>query len=136
VNATNSISSLRSFATNPANGFLVSAGDLSRAPLFWGATNALAGISMQTVSDAGKEEFMRRSANLLSTQSLAFTVFIRAESGSFVRDLSGRETFRVKGATTRETVVQLQPMYPPVADPAVPAAPTNWSVIKPRSLSY
>ena len=55
LNATNTISSLRSFATNSSNGFFVSAGDLSRAPLFWVATNALAGISMQGVSDAGRE---------------------------------------------------------------------------------
>ena len=136
LNATNTIASLQRFATNPANGFFVSPGDLSRSPLFFTSTNALAGVSMLNVSDAGREEFMRRSANLLSTQSLAFSVYIRAEAGTFVRGGTGGDRFRVAATAARETVVQIRPMYAPVTDPTIPASPTNWSIVKPRSISY
>jgi len=136
LNATNTISALQSFATNTSNGFLVSVGDLSRSPVFSTTNTALAGVSMLGVSDAGREEFLRRSSDLLSTQSLAFTVFLRAEAGGFVRDLSGVDRFRMKAAATREIVVQLRPEYAPASDPTVPATPTSWSVITPKSLTY
>ncbi len=136
LNATNAMASLRTFATNSTNGFLVSVGDLSRAPLFWTSTNALAGVSMQAVSDAGREEFMRRSANLLSTQSLAFSIYVRAEAGTFVKGISGTDRFRVAATASSETVVQLRPMYAPTTDPTIPLAPTNWSIVKPRSINY
>jgi len=136
LNAADTISSLQSFAGNPANGFLVSVGDLSRSPVFSTSTNALAGVPMLGVSDAGREEFMRRSANLLTTQSLAFTIFIRAQAGSFDRSPAGTDRFRVKASASREMVVQLQPVYPPAADPLAPAAPHHWNILYPSTLSY
>jgi hypothetical protein len=136
VNSTNTLSSLQSFATNPANGFLVSVGDLSRSPLFSTSTNALAGTSMLGVSDAGREEFMRRAANLLTTHSLAFTVFIRAQAGKFERSPDGADRFRVHASTAREMVVQLQPVYPAAANPLVPTAPDSWRILRPRTRNY
>jgi hypothetical protein len=136
VNATNTLSSLQSFVTNPANGFLVSVGDLSRSPLFSTSTNALAGTSMLGVSDAGREEFLRRAANLLTTHSLAFTVFIRAQAGKFERSPDGTERFRVQASTAREMIVQLQPVYPAAANPLVPTAPDSWRILRPRTRNY
>lgn len=136
LNAVNTLSSLQSFATNPANGFFVSVGDLSRAPLFFTSTNALAGVSMSGVSDAGREEFMRRSANLLTTQSLAFTIFIRAQAGNFERSAKGTDRFRVKASNAREMVVQLRPVYAPGDDPLVPAKPVGWTILRPRTINY
>lgn len=136
LNASTSLSSLRSFATNPSNGYYISVGDLSRAPLFFAATNALAGVSMTNVSDAGREEFMRRSANLLSTQSLAFTVFIKAQAGSFERTSVGGDRFRVRATMAREMVVQIQPTYAPGGSPLVPSTPVGWNVLRPRTINY
>ena len=136
LNASTSLSSLRSFATNPSNGYFISVGDLSRAPLFFAATNALAGVSMTNVSDAGREEFMRRSANLLSTQSLAFTVFIKAQAGSFERTSVGGDRFRVRATMAREMVVQIQPTYAPGGSPLVPSTPVGWNVLRPRTINY
>lgn len=136
LNATTTLSSLQNFATNPTNGFLVSVGDISRASAFSTSTNVLTDVSMLGVSDAGREEFMRRTASLLTTQSLAFTVFIRAQAGSFERTPAGTDRFRIKADTAREMVVQLQPVYPPAADPLVPAAPVSWNILFPRTLNY
>jgi len=135
-NVTNTLTALQSFATNSSNGYLVSVADLARSPLFWTTNSSLAGVPMLGVSDAGREEFMRRSSNLLSTQSLAFSIFVRAEVGDFVRDSSSNDRFRVKAATTRETVVQLRPTYGPTSDPTIPEPPANWEIVKPRTITY
>jgi hypothetical protein len=136
LNATNTVAALGSFAANPTNGFIVSPGDLSRSRVFSGATNALAGVPMLGVSDAGREEFFRRSAGLLTTHSLAFTVYIRAQAGSFVRGASGADRFVVKANTEREMTVQLRPVYDPADDPLVPTRPVTWNVLYPRTLNH
>jgi len=136
VSSAGTVAELRSFATNSTTGFLVSVGDISRAPLFWGTNSALAGVSMQSVSDAGREEFMRRSANLMNTQSLSFTIFVRAQAGGFQRNSSGEDKFKPSATVVRETVVQFIPTYPVSSDPTVPVAPSTWSVAIPRSISY
>ena len=136
LDVSRAVSSLQSFATNASNGYLVSIGDLSRAPDFSSTNTSLAGVSLAGVSDAGREEFMRRSANLLSTQSLAFTVFVRAEAGGFIRGASGEYRFQAKASSVRETVVQLLPTYDPSTDPAIPVSPTGWTIAKPRAITY
>ncbi|MFM8763814.1 MAG: hypothetical protein ACKOEZ_03105, partial [Spartobacteria bacterium] len=138
LNPTNTVAAIRNFATNSANGFLVSVGDLSRIPAFWGngtsATNIVPSVAMSAASDAGKEEFLRRTANLLTTQSLAFTVYIVGQTGEILTK-SGTDTFVPASTTTTETVVQLEPVYPPTSS-ETPVAPTGWKTLKPRTLSY
>ena len=89
LNATNAISLIKEFATNSTNGFLISAGDLSRVPAFWSTNNSptsviVPGVRMSDVSDSGKEEFFRRTANLLTTQSLAYTIYVVGQAGEIV----------------------------------------------------
>jgi hypothetical protein len=138
LNPTNTVVAIRNFATNSTNGFLVSIGDLSRIPAFWGngtsPTNIVPTVAMSAASDAGKEEFLRRTANLLTTQSLAFTVYIVGQTGEILTK-SGADTFVPASTTTTETVIQLEPVYPATSD-ETPVAPTEWKTLKPRTLSY
>jgi hypothetical protein len=138
LNSTNTVAAIRNFATNSTNGFLVSVGDLSRISAFWGnattATNIVPSVAMSAASDAGKEEFLRRTANLLTTQSLAFTVYIVGQTGE-IQTKSGTDTFIPYSTTTTETVIQLEPVYPATSR-ETPVAPTEWKTLKPRSLSY
>lgn len=138
LSPTNTVAAIRNFATNSTNGFLVSVGDLSRIPAFWGngtsPTNIVPTVAMSAASDAGKEEFLRRTANLLTTQSLAFTVYIVGQTGEILTK-SGTDTFVPASTTTTETVIQLEPVYPATSD-ETPVAPTEWKTLKPRTLSY
>ena len=138
LNPTNTIAAVRSFATNSANGFLISVGDLSRIPAFWGngtsPTNIVPTVAMSAASDAGKEEFLRRTANLLTTQSLAYTVYIVGQTGEILTK-SGTDTFVPASTTITESVIQLKPVYPSTGS-ETPVAPTEWKTLKPRSLSY
>jgi len=138
LNPTNTVAAIRNFATNSTNGFLVSVGDLSRIPAFWGngtsSTNIVPTVTMSAASDAGKEEFLRRTANLLTTQSLAFTVYIVGQTGEILTK-SGTDTFVPASTTTTETVIQLEPVYPATSG-ETPVAPTKWKTLKPRSLSH
>jgi len=138
LNPANTVAAIRNFATNSTNGFLVSVGDLSRIPAFWGngtsSTNIVPTVAMSAASDAGKEEFLRRTANLLTTQSLAFTVYIVGQTGEILTK-SGTDTFVPASTTTTETVIQLEPVYPATSR-ETPVAPTEWKTLKPRSLSY
>jgi len=138
LNPTNTIAAVRSFATNSANGFLISVGDLSRIPAFWGngtsSTNIVPTVAMSAASDAGKEEFLRRTANLLTTQSLAYTVYIVGQTGEILTK-SGTDTFVPASTSTTETVIQLEPVYPATSG-ETPVAPTEWKTLKPRALSY
>lgn len=138
LNPTNTVAAIRNFATNSTNGFLVSVGDLSRIPAFWGngtsPTNIVPTVAMSAASDAGKEEFLRRTANLLTTQSLAFTVYIVGQTGEILTK-SGTDTFIPASTTTTETVIQLEPVYPATSG-ETPVAPTEWKTLKPRALSY
>ncbi len=138
LNATNTISALRDFATNTANGFLVSTGDLSRVPAFWstnnGATALVPGTRMSSASDAGKEEFFRRTANLLATQSLAYSVFVVAQAGS-IQNQGGTDRFVPISSIKTESVIQLDPIYP-YSPPETPPAPSGWNILKPRTISH
>ena len=138
LNPTNTVTVIRNFATNSTNGFLVSVGDLSRIPAFWGngtsPTNIVPTVAMSAASDAGKEEFLRRTANLLTTQSLAFTVYIVGQTGEILTK-SGTDTFVPASTSTTETVIQLEPVYPATSG-ETPVAPTEWKTLKARALSY
>ena len=138
LNPTNTVAAIRNFATNSTNGFLISVGDLSRIPAFWGngtsPTNIVPTVAMSAASDAGKEEFLRRTANLLTTQSLAYTVYIVGQTGEILTK-SGTDTFVPASTTITESVIQLKPVYPSTGS-ETPVAPTEWKTLKPRSLSY
>ena len=138
LNPTNTVAAIRNFATNSTNGFVVSVGDLSRIPAFWGngtsPSNIVPTVAMSAASDAGKEEFLRRTANLLTTQSLAFTVYIVGQTGEILTK-SGTDTFVPASTSTTETVIQLEPVYPATIG-ETPVAPTEWKTLKPRTLSY
>ncbi|MFV0415465.1 MAG: PilX N-terminal domain-containing pilus assembly protein [Chthoniobacterales bacterium] len=132
LNVQNSLNALQSFFRNSTNGFLVSVGDLGRSPIFSGTNTDLAGISMVPVSDAGREEFFRRTGNLMTTQSLAFTVFIRAQAGEFTEN----GTFKIRANATREVVLQLVPEYSATSDPLVPEKPVRWHIERPRAINH
>ena len=138
LNPTNTVSAIRDFATNSTNGFIVSVGDLSRIPAFWGtnnsATNIVPGTRMSAVSDAGKEEFLRRTANLLTTQSLAYSVYIVGQTGE-IQTKSGADTFIPTSTAITEKVIQLEPVYPSTINEE-PIAPSEWRTLNPKSISY
>jgi hypothetical protein len=138
LNPTNTVAAIRDFATNSTHGFLVSVGDLSRIPAFWGngtsSTNIVPGVAMSAVSDAGKEEFLRRTANLLTTQSLAYTVYIVGQTGEIL-NRGGTDTFVPASTTTTETVIQLEPVYPATSG-ETPVFPSEWRTLTPRSITY
>ena len=138
LNPTNTAAAIRDFATSSSNGFIVSIGDLSRIPAFWGtnnsATNIVPGKVMSAASDAGKEEFLRRTANLLTTQSLAYSVYIIGQTGE-IQTRSGTDTFVPASTTITENVIQLEPVYPTTTS-EIPVSPTNWKTLNPKSISY
>lgn len=127
LNSNNLVAAVRDVATS---GWLVAVGDLGRSPHFHSGTN-LTGVSMAGVSDFGKEEFFRRTANLLTTQSLAFTIYVRGQSGSFVGN-----TFRPTASVSREVTLQLVPRYPAAVNPLQPVAPSSWEVQTLRDMTY
>lgn len=142
LNANATVAELRNFFTNKiANGFITSVGDLSHSPIFWSTNQQLAGVSMRPgdgVSDAGREEFLRNTANLLTTQSLAYTIFIKAQTGRFVQQ-GGTERFEPSSSVAREVVVQLQPEYPtpPDGEPSyTPVAPSGWRTLIPYKMNH
>jgi len=139
LNVTNAIRLMREFATNSTNGFLVSVGDLSRVSAFWSTNNSptntmVTGVRMSDVSDSGKEEFFRRTANLLTTQSLAYTVYIVGQAGEIVTR-GGADVFVPASAVAMESVVQLEPVYPS-AQPWEAVAPSGWKLHIPKSIQY
>ena len=138
LNPTNTVAAIRNFATNSTHGFLVSVGDLSRIPAFWGngtsATNIVPGVPMSASSDAGKEEFLRRTANLLTTQSLAYSVYIVGQTGEIFTK-SGTDTFVPASTSITENVIQLEPIYPTTSGES-PVAPVEWKTLIPSTLSY
>lgn len=127
------LSNLMTTASN-AVGF-VSLGDISLASAFHAGTNLVTNVNMTNtatpVSDAGKEEFFRRTANLLTTQSLGFTVFSIGQSGRFVGD-----RFQASSTAVKEILVRLAPTYPAPADDFDRVAPRRWDVIKLREMNY
>ena len=138
LNATSTISAIRDFATNSTNGFIVSVGDLSRIPAFWGngtsSGNIVPGKVMSAASDAGKEEFLRRTANLLTTQSLAYSVYIVGQTGE-IQTKNGADAFVPISTTITENVIQLEPLYPSTLNEQ-PVVPIEWKTLKPKSISY
>ena len=89
---------------------------------------------MSAVSDAGKEEFLRRTANLLTTQSLAYSVYIVGQTGE-IQTKSGSDTFVANSTSITENVIQLEPVYPTTTS-ETPVAPSNWKTLNPKSISY
>lgn len=136
LNMTNAVTAIRDFATNTSNGFLVSVGDLSRVPAFWstnrGSDALVPGARMSSASDSGKEEFFRRTANLFTTQSLSYSVYVVAQAGS-IQSQGGVDRFVPVSTVTTENVIQLEPIYPNVP-PEMPAAPVSWSILKPKTI--
>ena len=116
-----------------AGGGLMTVGDLSRAGLFHAGTNLVAGVDMAgvAVSDAGREEFFRRTADLLTTHSLAFTIYSIGQSGRF----NGNE-FQPASTAIKEVVVQLAPEYPEPADDFERVAPSEWRILRVRQMSH
>jgi hypothetical protein len=139
LNVTNTIDAIRGYATNTQNGLIVSVGDLSRIPALWSTNNAATSIvpshRMSDASDAGKEEFLRRTANLLTTQSLAYTVYVVAQAGE-IQTRNGSDTFVPVSTVTTESVIQLEPVYPESSgDTENAVAPEKWKTLKPRFIS-
>jgi hypothetical protein len=106
----------------------VGLGDLSRLNVF-ASSAANSGIaegqvmSASSVSDGDREEVFRRTAGLLSTQSLSYSVYVVGQSGRLV---DGR--FKTSATVRKNTVVQFVPDYPTTTFPAKPA---SWKVLKP-----
>lgn len=125
LQATNLMSAMSASVTNGRP--FMGAGDVSRLAIFNSSTS-LAGIDMAGVSDAAKEEFFRRTANLMSTESLSFTVVSRAQAGILRKDPVGSGDRFIPSATvTRRTTFQLIPVYPPSAADDRPA-PASWTI--------
>jgi hypothetical protein len=89
---------------------------------------------MSAASDAGKEEFLRRTANLLTTQSLAYSVYIVGQTGE-IQSENGADTFVPAATAITENVIQLEPVYPSTANEE-PVAPSEWKTLNPKSISY
>ena len=111
-----------------ANRPFIGIGDISRLQVF--ATNSAANsiatgqnMAAFTVNDADREEVFRRTASLLATQSLAFTVHAIGQSGTIVNN-----QFVPTATQRKQVVLQFQPEYNTTA---YPAAPTNWKILKP-----
>ena len=83
------------------------------------------------VSDAGREEFFRRTADLLTTHSLAFTIYSVGQSGRFV----GNE-FQPTSTAINEVVVQIVPEYPEPADDFERVEPSGWRILRVRQMSH
>lgn len=75
-------------------------------------------------SDSGREEFIRRSANLLTVNPLSFTVYLIGQSGSFTN--SATPTFRVVSTQKIRAIVSYLPNYP-ASNPGDLVKPVNWS---------
>lgn len=112
----------------------LSVGDLSRLAIFSSSSRepnqVLAegiNVSMKQISDAGREEFLRRSENLLTTHPLSFSIYAIGQSGEFSNDTASA-TFRVYATTVVKSVVTIEPVYPKgsSADLIVPA---SWNVV-------
>jgi hypothetical protein len=116
-----------------AGGGLMTVGDISTASLFHAGTNLVAGVNMASaaVSDAGREEFFRRTADLLTTHSLAFTIYSVGQSGRFV----GNE-FQPTSTAIKEVIAQLAPEYPEPADDFERVAPSGWRSLRVRQMSH
>ena len=87
---------------------------------------------MSSASDSGKEEFFRRTANLFTTQSLSYSVYVVAQAGS-IQSQGGVDRFVPVSTVTTENVIQLEPIYPNVP-PEMPAAPVSWSILNPKTI--
>ena len=121
---------MTSMNANVTNGRpFIGVGSLSDLPIFNTGTT-LAGVNMAAtnVSDAGKEEFFRRTANLMTTESLAFTILSKAQTGSF----RGNK-FYPSSTVTRETTVQFLPTYPANQDRPLP---DSWQMKVVRDMFY
>ncbi len=117
------------FATNRP---FIGVGDISRLEIFGSSTNTnTVAVSQSmiasTVSDGDREEVFRRTAGLIATQSLSYSVYVVGQSGRFVND-----QFKVSSTVRRNTIVQLKPSY---ASTAFPAKPSAWQILKPWQIN-
>jgi Tfp pilus assembly protein PilX len=111
-----------------ANRPFIGIGDISRLQVF--ATNSAANsiataqnMAAFTVNDADREEVFRRTAGLLATQSLAFTVHAIGQSGTIVNN-----QFIPTATQQKQVVLQFQPEY---NSTTYPATPSSWKILKP-----
>jgi hypothetical protein len=115
-------------------------GDLSRLQVFGTSSTAnsiVAGQDMSdfNISDADREETFRRTSGLLSTQSLAYSIFAVGQSGTIVNN-----RFIPTATQRKQVVVQFQPIYSNTqdyqtylqqSDNGQRAQPLSWRIIKP-----
>jgi len=115
-----------------SGGGLLSVGDLSRVGVFHSGTE-LSGVDMAgaTVSDSGREEFFRRSADLLATHSLAFTIYSIGQAGRFKEN-----EFQPTASSISEVLVQIVPEYPNPADDFDRVSPTKWTISRIKQMKH
>jgi len=116
-----------------ANRGFIGIGDVSRLEVFGTSTTSSSiatGQSMSAfaVSDADREEVFRRTAGLLSTQSLSYSVYAIGQSGRIV---NGK--FKASSTSKMSSVVQFEPTYDSTN---YPARPSSWSIARPWRINY
>lgn len=115
------IKALREESTNSKP--LLNVGEVSRLRIFSEGETLVSSVDMKTVEDKGREEWFRRSANLLCTGSLSYAVHAIGQSGRFI---NGK--FRVEGTAERSHHIMLSPEYAVPYDELKPSAPLTWKV--------
>lgn len=103
-------------------------GDISRLQVFAtsNTTSSIAtgqNMAAFTVSDADREEAFRRTAGLIATQSLAFTVHAIGQTGMIVNN-----QFIPSATQQTQVILQFQPQY---STTNYPATPSGWNIQKP-----
>lgn len=103
-------------------------GDISRLQVFAtsNTTSSIAtgqNMAAFTVSDADREEAFRRTAGLIATQSLAFTVHAIGQTGMIVNN-----QFIPSATQQKQVILQFQPQY---STTTYPATPSGWTIQKP-----
>lgn len=127
INASGVVEGIRGLLTS--GNVITNIGEIGRANVFHTGSNLSPSINTATVSDAGREEFFRRSSELLSVQSLAFTIHIVAQAGR----IQENNRFQASSTSTREFTLQISPEFE--EDPTnLRPEPSSWSVIPKRIL--
>jgi Tfp pilus assembly protein PilX len=111
-----------------ANRPFIGVGDISRLQVFAtsNTTSSIAtgqNMAAFTVSDADREEVFRRTAGLVATQSLAFTVHAIGQTGMIVNN-----EFIPSATQQKQVILQFQPQY---STTTYPATPSGWTIQKP-----
>ncbi len=108
------------------------AGELSRLPVFHEGTNLVSSVNSRSLHDSAREEFLRRSLNLMHSQSMAFTIHVVAQSGRF----TVADRFQAEATARRSRVVEFIAEYPDPYDELVPTAPVSWNTRVLREMKY